>query len=514
MFKSKERIYAKGEVIGAYAVERLVAAGSTGMVYEARPEPSMRGDLVTRGIERVAVKVVRADLLLPDRRGRRRWWLRFDREFQTLKGLTLKGHPNVVPVYELGFDEGVPFYAMEWVQGPTLEVALQARPRLGQILYCYAQLCGAVTHLHHGGICHRDLKPSNVLLREESGSPVLIDFGLCQPPMERTLTWPHELLGTTGYVSPEYAAHWMDEDRTEAYVAAPTDDVWALGVILYDILTGGVPWQTNPERREALLREIQEVTPPHPTDVYPKVPRAVGDVAMKLLEKDVNRRPQNGHEVLALLGPAAEGEDVLSPIAPRRSPEWLRREMRLPAKPPSVGGKKPRRAKPRHPRGHAHNALLALIAVGFVIYVVGLVQGRGQAQQELRADAGTRNTLSKADAGTASTPLPNGPNPVIPQPPDGERAKKSPPWHPPMMIEKGLPLPNAPFRGQMKAPCPEPYTEMIGACWIEHRRFDSHGNPVTLCDKREVETNGKCYEPVKEPASEPSAVDGILHLEP
>jgi len=186
-----------------------------------------------------------------------------------------------------------------------------------------------VAFLHEGGICHRDLKLSNVLIRRDGGDPVLLDFGICLPPSQRTLTGAKELLGTLQYLSPEYAAHWLDADMHKTYVAMATDDVWALGIILYEILTGRTPWITSPDRREDLLREIREAKVPHPCAINPKAPEALAEVAMKLLEPDFRKRPANATEVLKLIGAAAEQSDVLGRVPKlTRMPSTLARKTR------------------------------------------------------------------------------------------------------------------------------------------------------------------------------------------
>src|SRR3954462_3661825 len=108
----KEGVQARGETIGPYEVVRVVAAGGMGVIYEARPKPGLRDDLLQLGVERVAVKVARLDAGAPSRQERRLRAERIDREFQTLLGLTRLGHPNVVEVYDWGWDEGMPYYAM------------------------------------------------------------------------------------------------------------------------------------------------------------------------------------------------------------------------------------------------------------------------------------------------------------------------------------------------------------------------------------------------------------------
>ena len=316
---ARERIYSSGECIGPYEVTRTMATGGMGIVYEARPSAELRGDLLRMGIDRVAVKVARLGTQELDRHERKVLMERIDREFRTLLGLTKLGHPHVVSVFDWGWEDAVPYYVMEVVDGVTFGEALAARPRVGQATHLFAQLCGAVAFLHHGGICHRDLKPSNVMVRSADGEPVLIDFGICLPPTERTLTGPGELLGTPAYLSPEYAAYFLNPDQTRPYLAAPTDDVWALGVMLYELLTGELPWRTPPRLRERLLREIQTVRPPHPSEVYSRAPRAFGDVAMQMLELNPALRPGACFKVVTLLGQAGEKSDVLSPLPPRRS---------------------------------------------------------------------------------------------------------------------------------------------------------------------------------------------------
>jgi serine/threonine-protein kinase len=480
---TQERIYSPGESIGPYKVARVIATGGMAIIYEATPDPTLRGDLLAMGVRRLAVKVARLEVLPDDRHARKRLVECIDREFDTLIELTRKAHPNVVRVYDRGREDGVPYYAMEVVEGVTLTQALEGQPRLGQILHVFGKLCGAVAFLHQGDICHRDLKPSNVLLRLESGEPVLIDFGICLPPSERTLTGPHELLGTPTYLSPEYAAHWLKPEQTRPYLAAPTDDVWALGIMLYEILTGATPWRTPSTRPEALLREIQASTPPHPTDVYPRIPRAIGDLTMKLLEKNHHKRPRNAVEVLGLLGKAAEGTDVLSPIPPRRNPY---------RRPPKKGGKptRPRRG-PGSRRGQIQDALAIALLVAMVIFVVGFLLGHGSGESALASDRSgyPMETETSTDPGKtvpapAQPPLWEPPNFDEPLPPENGEGPES--------VTKGKPLPRKPYRGQLRAPCPRPYKEMIGACWKEFRPIYKDDSPAP-CPEESYEVQGRCF---------------------
>lgn len=319
---AREKIYSKGETIGAYRVVRPLALGSRGTLYEATPDPELRADLVGLGIERVALKMARVDALPEDRWARRQLVERIDREARTLLALTKRGHPNVVEVYDFGWESGVPYLVMGLVEGTTLDRALEARPRLGAMMRVFGELCGAVAFLHNLGICHRDIKPANVMLRFDGGQPVLIDFGVCLPPAERPLTVPGEVLGTPAYFSPEHAEHWLS-GKNQPYLALASDDVWALGIILYEILAGGLPWKAPGSRRETLMREIRKATLRHPSRVSPEVPKPLGEVAMRMLEKDVRKRPKNALDVLDLLREAAgKTGDVLTRV-PQRRRGWL-----------------------------------------------------------------------------------------------------------------------------------------------------------------------------------------------
>ncbi len=492
---SQERIYSPGEHIGPYQVVRVIATGGMGVVYETTPDPEFRSDLLAMGVQRLAVKVARLEALPEDRHAHKRRVERIDREFSTLIDLTKLAHKNVVRVYDSGWWEGLPYYAMEIVDGITLSEALVAQPRMGQILYVFAKLCGAVAFLHQGGICHRDLKPSNVLVRSDGGEPVLIDFGICLPPAERTLTGPQELLGTPTYLSPEYAAHWLTPNQTRPYLAAPTDDVWALGVMLYEILTGATPWSTPPSRHEALFREIQDFTPPHPTDVYAKCPRSVGDVAMRMLEKDFHKRPKDATEALLLLGAEAEGTDVFSQIPPRRSP--------YPA-PPTDGGDGPaaprRRRRPK--RGQILESLAtlmmgALLMLGVVYVFSDWKKAGGPAKVAGSGPSG--GAKAATDPGTTQ------PEPA-PEPDWGPLDMPDPPAPSDEGIAKGKPLPRAPYKDQLLAPCPKPYVEMIGACWEQRR-------PISppYCTGNTYEVDGKCFIPVMDdriPNSAKHEMDG------
>ncbi|HUQ15209.1 MAG TPA: hypothetical protein VM094_04085, partial [Gemmatimonadales bacterium] len=168
--------------------------------------------------------------------------------------------------------------------------------------------------------CHRDLQPDNFFIRQD-GQPVVLDFGACLPPIFDTITTPGELIGSPYSISPEYVAYLLAGRDREHYVATPAEDVYALGVTLYAILTGTMPYQAH--AAIALLHEIRSGAPSHPCDVRPdaKVPRPLGDFALTLMEKDPAKRPHTALLVAGRLkGLLTEAERQLWGRTPEQRP--------------------------------------------------------------------------------------------------------------------------------------------------------------------------------------------------
>ena len=193
---------------------------------------------------------------------------RFETERQAL---ALMDHPNIARVLDAGTTEhGRPFFVMELVKGiPLTDYCDQHRLELPERLALFRQICSAVQHAHQKGIIHRDLKPTNILVESHDGKPVpkVIDFGLAKATSGLQLS-EHSLFtafgtvaGTPLYMAPEQAAFNALDIDTRA-------DIYALGVILYELLTGSTPIQRETLKRAALdemLRLIREVEPPTPS---------------------------------------------------------------------------------------------------------------------------------------------------------------------------------------------------------------------------------------------------------
>ncbi len=245
--------------IPGYEVQAVLGVGGMGVVFRARHLQLNRV---------VAVKMALAGAAgAPER-------ARFQREAEAVAALR---HPNVVQIYEVGEAGGRPYFSMEYVEGGTLGQQLTGAPRLPrEAAALVATLAGAVHAAHEGGIVHRDLKPANVFLTAD-GTPKVGDFGLARRlDGEAGVTRVGTAVGTPSSMAPEQAGESAD-------AAGPAADVYALGSILYELLTGRPPFRA--ERADVTLYQLLTQDPVPPARRNPKVPRDLETVCLKCLQK-------------------------------------------------------------------------------------------------------------------------------------------------------------------------------------------------------------------------------------
>ena len=267
--------------IGSYRIIRLLGEGGMGAVYEAEQDQPRR---------RVALKVIKS--AWADRELLRR----FELESQTLGRLH---HPGIAQIYEAGAAEtsfgSQPFFAMEIIHGkPLIEYAEAKHLNTRQRLALMIQICEAVEHAHQRGIIHRDLKPGNILV-EESGQPKILDFGLARVTdgdLQATRqTDMGQLLGTLAYMSPEQVT-------ADPLALDTRSDVYALGVILYELLAGRLPYEVSRHVYE-VVRTIQQVDPKPLSSINRAYRGDIETIAARALEKDKTRRYGSAAELAA-----------------------------------------------------------------------------------------------------------------------------------------------------------------------------------------------------------------------
>lgn len=260
-----------GQTIGSgayrFEVEAELGAGAMGMVYRARFY--MDGKVVP-----VALKMVSLGLL-----GNEAALARFEREANILKQLR---HPNIVRLYASGQYRKMPFIAMEFIDGESLDRVLSRRGRLTweEVVAYGKQLCAALQHAHDKGIIHRDLKPSNIMITRE-GVLKLTDFGIAKDIDVTALTAANSTIGTAAYMSPEQCKG--DRDLTHK------SDLYSLGVVFFELLTGRKPFRAE-TTMDMFLKHVQEA-PPRPSRLTVEVPPKLEALILQLMAKDKDDRP-------------------------------------------------------------------------------------------------------------------------------------------------------------------------------------------------------------------------------
>ena len=283
-----------GAQIGRYRVIGVIASGGMGTVYEAMQEEPKR---------RVALKVVRAGLTS------RTALHRFRHEAQILSRLR---HPGIAQIFEAdsyGGSGGVPYFVMEYIDGARTitQYARDERLSTTERLMLFATVCDAIQHGHRRGIIHRDLKPGNILV-DASGHPKIIDFGVARATdadmtVATMQTDVGGLVGTLRYMSPEQC----DGDSAEIDTRC---DIYALGVVLYELLTGEFPYDLSSSSPFEAPRVIREVQPRRLSSIHRNLRGDVETVVLKALEKDREYRYQSAAELGADIQHVVRGEPI------------------------------------------------------------------------------------------------------------------------------------------------------------------------------------------------------------
>jgi tRNA A-37 threonylcarbamoyl transferase component Bud32 len=299
-------------IAGRYLVEEVIGEGGMATVYRARHK------LVDRPCAiKIMNRALAADATVRER---------FRRE---AKSTQILAHPNVIEIFDYGeMGDGTPYMVMELLQGRTFaELLTDGLLPISRSIPIMIQLARGIARAHDLGVVHRDLKPENVFICSRTdGSDLvkILDFGIARSRDDPRLTNAGELFGTPQYIAPE---------RLTAGEAGPSVDLYALGVIFYEVATGKLPFEAN-DPATILVKHLNE-RPPPPRSVEPRVPAKLDALVVQLLEKDPRDRPVDTHRVERDLVALASSLDVPVPPDPEKDPASSH-PLVLP--PPAAGG--------------------------------------------------------------------------------------------------------------------------------------------------------------------------------
>jgi len=348
--------------IAGYQIVGELGRGGMGVVYKAKQ----------RGLKRlVALKMVLAGAHAGEQQ-----LARFHIEAQAVAALQ---HPNIVQIYEVGDQDGFPYFSLEFVDGGPLDKRLAGKPQPArEAARLLETLARAMYFAHQHGIVHRDLKPANVLMTT-GGVPKITDFGLAkrlEDDGESSQTRTGTIMGTPSYMAPEQA-------RGDVHEIGPAADQYALGAMLYELLTGRPPFM-SPKHMDTIMQVLRNEPVP-PTRLQPRVPKDLETICLKVLQKEVHKRYPDCLEMAEDLRRFSAGEPIQArPVStPERVWRWCKRNPRVAALSASL------------------LALLMAVAIGSTAAAITIAQERNakelqrQAAEQARIAAETAQQLAE-----------------------------------------------------------------------------------------------------------------------
>ncbi|MCX7711938.1 MAG: Stk1 family PASTA domain-containing Ser/Thr kinase [Clostridia bacterium] len=262
----------EGKTLGnRYELLEKIGGGGMAIVYKAKCT------LLNRF---VAVKILRPEFVNDEE-----FVKRFRIEAQSAASLS---HPNIVSIYDVGHEENIHYIVMEFIDGVTLKDYINQKKQLSwkESVKIAVQICSAIEHAHRNHIVHRDIKPHNILLTEQ-GIAKVTDFGIARAVSSSTITMVGSTIGSVHYFSPEQARGGYTDEKS---------DLYSLGIALYEMVTGKLPFDGETPVAIALKHIQQEAQ--QPLEIDENIPKGVNDIIMKAIKKDQNKRYQSATEML------------------------------------------------------------------------------------------------------------------------------------------------------------------------------------------------------------------------
>lgn len=256
---------------GRYEIQEIIGVGGMAVVYKAY-------DNIDDRI--VAVKILKEEFLANEE---------FRRRFKNeSKAIAVLSHPNIVKVYDVSYGDRIQYIVMECVDGITLKEYIQQQGVINykEAVFFVTQILRALQHAHDKGIVHRDIKPQNIMLLE-NGAIKVTDFGIARFSRSETRTMTDSTIGSVHYISPEQARGDITDDKA---------DIYSVGVMLYEMLTGKLPFESDNTVSVAIMQLQQD--PVKPRDINSSIPVGLEQIVLKAMQKNVNDRYQSAAEML------------------------------------------------------------------------------------------------------------------------------------------------------------------------------------------------------------------------
>lgn len=256
---------------GRYEIQDVIGVGGMAVVYKAY-------DNIDDRI--VAVKVLKEEYLANEE---------FRRRFKNeSKAIAVLSHPNIVKVYDVSFGDRLQYIVMEYIEGITLKEYIEKRGVIdwNEALFFIIQILRALQHAHDKGVVHRDVKPQNIMLLE-NGTIKVADFGIARFSHSESRTVTEKAIGSVHYISPEQAKGELTDEKA---------DLYSVGIMLYEMLTGKLPFDADNAVSVALMQVNTEAQPPRA--VNPKIPVGFEQITMKAMQKSTRERYQSAAEIL------------------------------------------------------------------------------------------------------------------------------------------------------------------------------------------------------------------------
>ena len=276
-----------------YEIIEELGSGGMGQVYRVED---------TKTNEEIALKLIR-----PEVAADKKTIDRFRNELTTARKIR---HKNVCGMYDLGEYKGAHFITMEFVPGQDLKGLIRQSGQLavGTTINIAKQICDGLTEAHKLAVVHRDLKPSNIMIDKE-GDVRIMDFGIARSLEAKGITGAGVMIGTPEYMSPE---------QVEAKEIDRRSDIYSLGVILYEMVTGRLPFEGDTALSVAVKHKTE--APPDPRELNPQIPEGLGLFILKCLEKDKEKRYQSAEELQSELNKIEKGIPTTDIKIPKRKP--------------------------------------------------------------------------------------------------------------------------------------------------------------------------------------------------